>query len=64
VSLKLSWSPIPRFDLVGEFLTGRRVDKDGQRRTPPSSSSAAGSSSDRVCAGVRLLSLWPFEREL
>jgi hypothetical protein len=30
-SLNLSWSPIPRLDLVGEFLWGRRIDKNGQR---------------------------------
>lgn len=28
-TLNLSWSPIPRIDLVGEFLWGRRVNKDG-----------------------------------
>jgi outer membrane DcaP-like protein len=32
-TLNLSWSPIGRIDLVGEFLWGRRVDKDGQRGT-------------------------------
>jgi len=32
-SINLSWSPIERIDLVGEFLTGRRVNKDGQRGT-------------------------------
>ncbi len=30
-SLNLSWSPIPRIDIVGEFLLGRRINKDGQR---------------------------------
>jgi hypothetical protein len=30
-SLNLTWSPIPRLDLVGEFLFGNRIDKDGQR---------------------------------
>jgi len=30
-TLNLSWSPIPRIDLVGEFLLGRRLNKDGQR---------------------------------
>ena len=30
-TLNLSWSPIPRIDLVGEFLWGRRIDKDGRR---------------------------------
>ena len=30
-TLNLSWSPIPRLDLVGEFLWGRRIDKDGRR---------------------------------
>jgi hypothetical protein len=30
-TLNLSWSPIPRIDLVGEFLWGRRINKDGQR---------------------------------
>ena len=31
--MNVSWSPIPRIDLVGEFLWGRRVNKDGQRGT-------------------------------
>jgi hypothetical protein len=30
-SLNLTWSPIPRVDLVGEFLFGNRIDKDGQK---------------------------------
>ena len=30
-SLNLTWSPIPRLDLVAEFLFGNRIDKDGQR---------------------------------
>jgi hypothetical protein len=30
-SINLSWSPIPRIDLVSEFLWGRRINKDGQR---------------------------------
>ena len=30
-TLNLSWSPIPRIDIVGEFLWGRRIDKDGRR---------------------------------
>ena len=30
-TLNLSWSPIPRIDIVGEFLVGRRINKDGQR---------------------------------
>ena len=30
-TLNLSWSPIPRIDIVGEFLWGRRINKDGQR---------------------------------
>jgi hypothetical protein len=30
-SLNLTWSPIPRLDLVGEFLFGNRIDKDGQK---------------------------------
>ncbi|HVO49653.1 MAG TPA: DcaP family trimeric outer membrane transporter [Thermoanaerobaculia bacterium] len=29
-SLNLAWSPIPRLDLVGELLTGTRVNKDLQ----------------------------------
>jgi hypothetical protein len=29
-SLNLTWSPIPRLDLVGEFLFGNRLNKDGQ----------------------------------
>jgi hypothetical protein len=27
-SLNLTWSPIPRLDLVAEFLFGNRVNKD------------------------------------
>jgi len=30
-TFNLSWSPIPRVDIVGEFLWGRRLNKDGQR---------------------------------
>jgi hypothetical protein len=30
-SLNLTWSPIPRVDLVSEFLFGNRTNKDGQR---------------------------------
>jgi DcaP outer membrane protein len=30
-TLNLSWSPIPRIDIVGEFLWGRRLNKDGRR---------------------------------
>jgi hypothetical protein len=30
-SLNLTWSPIPRVDLVSEFLFGNRSNKDGQR---------------------------------
>ena len=30
-TLNLLWSPIPRIDLVTEFLWGRRIDKDGGR---------------------------------
>jgi hypothetical protein len=30
-SLNLTWSPIPRLDLVGEFLFGNRINKDGKR---------------------------------
>jgi len=30
-SLNLTWSPIPRLDLVAEFLFGNRIDKGGQR---------------------------------
>ena len=30
-SVNLTWSPIPRLDLVGEFLFGNRINKDGQR---------------------------------
>jgi hypothetical protein len=30
-SLNLTWSPIPRVDIVGEFLFGNRIDKDGKR---------------------------------
>jgi hypothetical protein len=29
-SFNLSWSPIQRIDLIAEFLTGRRVNKDRQ----------------------------------
>jgi hypothetical protein len=29
-SLNLVWSPIPRLDLVTEYLWGRRIDQDGQ----------------------------------
>jgi hypothetical protein len=29
-TLNLSWSPIPRIDLVSELLWGRRINKDGQ----------------------------------
>ena len=29
-SFNLSWSPIPRIDLIAEFLSGRRVNKDRQ----------------------------------
>jgi len=29
-SLNIAWSPIPRLDLVTEFLTGTRVNKDLQ----------------------------------
>ena len=32
-SFNLSWSPIEHIDLVGEFLTGRRINKDGQSGT-------------------------------
>ena len=32
-SLNLTWSPIPRLDLVSEFLFGDRIDKDGQKGT-------------------------------
>jgi hypothetical protein len=32
-TLNLSWSPIGRIDLVGEFLWGRRINKDGQHGT-------------------------------
>ena len=31
-SMNLTWSPIPRLDLVGEFLFGNRINKDGERR--------------------------------
>ncbi len=31
-SLNLLWSPIPRIDLVTEFLWGRRINKDGRPR--------------------------------
>ena len=30
-SVNLSWSPIPRLDLVAEFLSGQRLNKDGKR---------------------------------
>jgi hypothetical protein len=30
-SLNLTWSPIPRVDLVTEFLFGNRTNKDGQK---------------------------------
>jgi hypothetical protein len=30
-SLNLTWSPIPRLDLVTEFLFGNRTNKDGER---------------------------------
>jgi hypothetical protein len=30
-TFNMSWSPIPRIDLVSEFLWGRRINKDGQR---------------------------------
>jgi hypothetical protein len=30
-SINFSWSPIPRLDLVGEFLSGQRLNKDGNR---------------------------------
>ena len=30
-SLNLTWSPIPRVDLVSEFLFGNRLNKDGQK---------------------------------
>jgi hypothetical protein len=30
-SMNVTWSPIPRLDLVGEFLFGNRTNKDGQR---------------------------------
>ena len=30
-TLNLLWSPVPRIDLVAEFLWGRRTDKDGGR---------------------------------
>ena len=29
-SLNLAWSPIPRLDLVAEYLWGRRFNLDGQ----------------------------------
>ena len=29
-SINFSWSPIPRLDLVAEFLSGQRLDKDGE----------------------------------
>ena len=30
-SLNLTWTPISRLDVVLEFLTGRRVNKDDKR---------------------------------
>jgi len=30
-SFNLTWSPITRIDIVGEFLFGNRIDKDGQK---------------------------------
>jgi hypothetical protein len=30
-SLNLTWSPIPRVDIVSEFLFGNRINKDGQK---------------------------------
>jgi hypothetical protein len=30
-SVNLTWSPIPRLDLVAEFLFGNRINKDRQR---------------------------------
>jgi hypothetical protein len=30
-SINLSWSPISRLDLVGEFLSGQRLNKNGDR---------------------------------
>ena len=30
-TLNFTWSPIPQADIVIEFLTGTRVNKDGQR---------------------------------
>jgi len=30
-SMNLTWSPIPRLDLVGEFLFGNRTNKNGQK---------------------------------
>lgn len=30
-SINLTWSPIQRLDLVGEFLHGQRLNKDGQK---------------------------------
>ncbi len=32
-ALHLAWSAIERIDLVAEFLTGRRVNKDGRSGT-------------------------------
>jgi len=32
-SINLSWSPIPRLDLVGEFLSGQRFNKNGEKGT-------------------------------
>jgi hypothetical protein len=29
-TLNLTWTPIPQFDIVLEFLTGRRLNKDGK----------------------------------
>jgi hypothetical protein len=30
-SINVAWSPIPRLDLVGEFLSGQRFNKDGKK---------------------------------
>jgi hypothetical protein len=32
-TINLTWTPISRLDLVIEFLTGRRVNKDGAQGT-------------------------------
>jgi hypothetical protein len=32
-TFNLTWTPIPQLDVVGEFLTGRRVNKDGKSGT-------------------------------